>query len=191
MTFPELFEQMAVAERLKCNLRHSWTSSGRQESVAEHSWRLALLAALVAGEFPGIDLKILLLLCLFHDMGEAFTGDIPAFEKTAAHEAVEETAVEAWLASLPADVRPWLRDLWREYEAQETREARLVKALDKMETLIQHNEAAIDTWLPVEYELNFTYGQAQTDGDPYLRALRAAVNQVTREKIDQARQDPE
>lgn len=191
MTFPELFEQMAVAERLKCNLRHSWTSSGRQESVAEHSWRLALLAALVAGEFPGIDLKKLLLLCLFHDMGEAFTGDIPAFEKTAAHEAVEETAVEAWLASLPADVRPWLRDLWREFEAQETREARLVKALDKMETLIQHNEAAIDTWLPVEYELNFTYGQAQTDGDPYLRALRAAVNQVTREKIDQARQDPD
>ena len=70
---------MAVAERLKCSLRHSWTSSGRQESVAEHSWRLALLAALVSDAFPGLDRERLLLLCLFHDIGEAFTGDIPAF----------------------------------------------------------------------------------------------------------------
>ena len=54
-----------------------------------------------------------------------------------------------------------------------------------METLIQHNEAPLSTWLPLEYQLNFTYGQAQTDGDPYLEGLRAAVNQVTREKIDQ------
>ena len=180
---------MAVAERLKCSLRHSWTSSGRQESVAEHSWRLALLAALVSDVFPGLDRERLLLLCLFHDIGEAFTGDIPAFEKTAAHEAAEQSAVETWLASLPDGVRPWLSDLWREFEAQESREARLAKALDKMETLIQHNEASIDTWLPVEYELNFTYGQAQTDVDPYLSALRAAVNQVTREKIEQARRD--
>ena len=74
--------------------------------------------------------------------------------------------METWLASLPADVRPRLTALWREFEAQESREARLAKALDKMETLIQHNEASLDTWLPVEYELNFTYGQAQTDGDP-------------------------
>ena len=72
---------MAVAERLKCSLRHSWTSSGRQESVAEHSWRLALLAALVSDEFPGLDREKLLLLCLFHDIGEAFTGDIPPLRR--------------------------------------------------------------------------------------------------------------
>lgn len=184
MTYRELFEQMAVAERLKCNLRHSWTSSGRQESVAEHSWRLTVLAALVSDAFPGIDRERLLLLCLFHDMGEAFTGDIPAFEKTAVHEAAEARAVDRWLERLPEDIRPRLTGLWREYEAQETREAKLAKALDKMETLIQHNEAPLETWLPLEYQLNFTYGQAQTDGDPYLRGLRAAVNAVSREKID-------
>ena len=75
-----------------------------------------------------------------------------------------------------------------EYEAQETQEARLVKALDKMEALIQHNESPIETWLPLEYQLNLTYGQAQTDGDPYLKGLRAAINAVTREKI--AREAP-
>ena len=50
-----LFEILAVAERLKCNTRHSWTSTGRRESVAEHSWRLALMALLVADEFPDVD----------------------------------------------------------------------------------------------------------------------------------------
>ena len=180
---------MAVAERLKCSLRHSWTSSGPAGERGRAQLAAALLAALVSDAFPGLDREKLLLLCLFHDIGEAFTGDNPAFEKTAAHEAAEQSAVETWLASLPADVRPRLTALWREFEAQESREARLAKALDKMETLIQHNEASIDTWLPVEYALNFTYGQAQTDGDPYLSALRAAVNQVTREKIEQARRD--
>lgn len=184
MTYHELLQQMALAEKLKCNLRHSWTSTGRQESVAEHSWRLALLAFYAAGQFPGIDLSKLLLMSLFHDIGEAFTGDIPAFEKTAAHTAIEAREVEQWLSALPDDIRPRLTALLQEYEAQQTQEARLVKALDKMEALIQHNEAPIETWLPLEYQLNFTYGQAQTDGDPYLKGLRAAINAVTREKID-------
>ena len=161
MTYDELLQQMALAERLKCSPRHAWTSTGRRESVAEHCWRLALLSFYTASAFPGVDLTKLLLMSLFHDIGEAFTGDIPTFEKTAAHEATE---------------------------AQETQEARLVKALDKMEALIQHNESPIETWLPLEYQLNFIYGQAQTDGDPYLKGLRAAINAVTREKI--AREAP-
>ena len=185
MTYRELFDQMALAEKLKCNLRHSWTSSGRQESVAEHSWRLALLAWFAAEAYPGIDREKLLTMCLFHDMGEAFTGDIPAFSKTETHEEIERAAIADWLATLPSPFSQQLTALFAEFEAQETQEARLCKALDKMETLIQHNEAPLSTWLPLEYQLNFTYGQAQTDGDPYLERLRAAVNQVTREKIDQ------
>ena len=188
MTYDELLQQMALAERLKGSPRHAWTSTGRRESVAEHCWRLALLSFYTAGAFPGVDLTKLLLMSLFHDIGEAFTGDIPTFEKTAAHEATEAQAVEAWLHALPADVGPQLTALLAEYEAQETQEARLVKALDKMEALIQHNESPIETWLPLEYQLNLTYGQAQTDGDPYLKGLRAAINAVTREKI--AREAP-
>ena len=85
MTYRELFDQMALAEKLKCNLRHSWTSSGRQESVAEHSWRLMLLSWFAAEAYPGIDREKLLTMCLFHDMGEAFTGDIPAFSLSLIH----------------------------------------------------------------------------------------------------------
>lgn len=82
---------LAVAEKLKCNTRHSWTSTGRHESVAEHSWRLALMAYLVRDEFPELDMDRVIQMCLFHDMGEAVTGDIPAFEKSQADEETEKT----------------------------------------------------------------------------------------------------
>lgn len=87
-------EFLHKAERLKCAPRHSWTSSGRRESVAEHSWRLGLAAWLLKEEFPQIDLERLLELCLLHDLGEAVTGDVPCFEKEAVHEREEERAVK-------------------------------------------------------------------------------------------------
>ncbi len=82
MDIGKLIDVMAVAEQLKNNTRHSWTSSGRHESVAEHSWRLALLAFFVRDEYPELDMDKVLQMCLIHDLGEAFTGDIPAFVKT-------------------------------------------------------------------------------------------------------------
>jgi len=96
---------LAVAEKLKCNTRHSWTSTGRHESVAEHSWRLALMAYLVKDEFPELDMDRVIQMCLFHDMGEAVTGDIPAFEKSQADEETEKTAVSRLAEMLPAPRR--------------------------------------------------------------------------------------
>ena len=186
---PEQFISfLGRVEKLKSVPRHCVTSDGVTENVAAHSWRTALMAYLLKDELADVDIDKIIRMCLIHDLGEAVTGDIPTFEKTAAHEATEAQAVEAWLHALPADVGPRLTALLAEYEAQETQEARLVKALDKMEALIQHNESPIETWLPLEYQLNLTYGQAQTDGDPYLKGLRAAINAVTREKI--AREAP-
>ena len=75
-----LIEIMSVAEKLKNNTRHSWTSSNRQESVAEHSWRLSLMAYFVKDEFPEADISKVILMCIFHDLGEAITGDIPSFK---------------------------------------------------------------------------------------------------------------
>ena len=78
----KLIEVLSVAERLKDAVRHCYTSGGRRESVAEHSWRISLMAYFVSDEFPEADLLKIMKMCLIHDMGEAFTGDIPAFEKT-------------------------------------------------------------------------------------------------------------
>ena len=67
--------------------------------------------------------------------------------------------------------------------AQETLEAKIYKALDKLEALIQHNEADIATWLPLEYELNFTYGSEETAFCSYMERLRAEINRDCAEKI--------
>ena len=182
MNVRNLINLMKTAENLKNNTRHSWTSTGRHESVAEHSWRLTLLALFVRDEFPEADIDKVIRMCLIHDMGEAFTGDIPAFLKDADHETAETIAYQGWLDSLPPPYREDLSELWHEMEAQQTVEARLYKALDKMETLIQHNEADTATWLPLEHELNLTYGSEQVAFSPFLNELKTAINDDSRKK---------
>ena len=174
---------LSVAERLKYNTRHSWTSSGRHESVAEHSWRLALMAMLAADEFPDLDMDRVIRMCIIHDLGEAFTGDIPAFDKTEADEQREDALLRQWIGTFPTPARQDFSDLLQEMDALETREARLYKALDKLEALISHNEADLSTWLPLEYSLQLTYGQELMDLTPWLRSLRDKVTAVTRNKI--------
>ena len=175
---------MYKMETLKCTPRHSWTSTGRRESVAEHTWRLALMAYFIKDEFPEANAEKVILMCLCHDLGETFTGDIPAFQKANADSAAEDAAVNAWLQSLPAPYCAELTGLFAEMAAQETLEAKLYKALDKMEALIQHNEADIKTWIPLEYELNFTYGSEAVAFSEYLTQLRAEINRDCAEKIE-------
>lgn len=97
----ELIEFLGLIEALKCNTRHNWTTSGRQESVAEHTWRLAVLAMLMEPDFKDLDMNKVIRMCLIHDWGEAVTGDIPAFVKTDSDEEVEEEAIYSLLAKLP------------------------------------------------------------------------------------------
>lgn len=174
---------LSVAEKLKCNTRHSWTSSGRHESVAEHSWRLALMALLARDEFPDLDMDKVLRMCVIHDLGEAFTGDIPAFEKTDADEDTEAAKLYGWVETFPEPARSEFLALYHEMEALETKEARLYKAMDKLEALIQHDEADLSTWVPLEYELQLTYGSDLMDLTPWLRSLRNIVDHWTRQKI--------
>lgn len=73
--------------------------------------------------------------------------------------------------------------LYREMNARETTEAKIYKALDNLEAVIQHNEADISTWLPLEYDLQMTYGVDKASFSPYLSALREMVRQDSIEKI--------
>ena len=179
----ELLNILHTAEKLKDTTRHCDTSGGRRESVAEHSWRIALMAFFLRDEFPRLDMDKVLQMCLIHDLGECFTGDIPSFEKTAADTAREDGLLARWVAGLP---QPYCRDmaaLYAEMDALETPEAKLYKALDKLEAVISHNESPLDTWLPLEYDLNLTYANDNVAFSPYLTALRQAVRQETEEKV--------
>lgn len=179
----ELLDVLAVAERLKCNTRHSYTSTGRHESVAEHSWQLSLMAMLLTQEFPEVDMDRVVRMCLIHDLGEAFTGDIPAFEKTQADEDRERRLFANWVEALPEGPREMFAQLLAEMEDQQTQEARLYKALDRLEAVIQHNAADISTWLPLEYALQLTYGEENVQFSPYLQELKREIDRKTRGKI--------
>ena len=185
----QLLQMLHNAERLKDTTRHCDTSGGRRESVAEHSWRLALMAFWLRDEFPQLDMNRVLHMCLIHDLGECFTGDIPTFEKTNADTRKEDDILLNWVNALPEDAREEWAALLTEMNAMETREAKIYKALDKMEAVIQHNESDISTWLPLEYDLQLTYGEENVQFSPYMQQLKAEVNDRTREKI--AREKPE
>ena len=183
MTPQELLTLLHTAEKLKDTTRHCDTSGGRKESVAEHSWRLTLMAFFLRSEFPHLNMDKVMRMCLVHDLGECFTGDIPSFLKTRDDTAREDTLLTQWVSTLPAPYNTELAALYAEMDALDTEEAKLYKALDKLEAVIQHNEAPIATWLPREYDLNLTYANENVAFSPYLTELRAAIRRDTEEKI--------
>ncbi len=185
----ELLDFLSALECLKTNGRHSVTCGGVVETVAAHSWRLGVMALLLLPEFPDIDGDKLIKMCLIHDFGEAITGDIPSFLKTEENESTEVNAVGSLVDSLPEPQKGMLHALFSEMDAMQTREARLYKALDKMEAVIQHNESDISTWIPLEYELNLTYAVDNAAEFPYLKELRALMAEDTKQKIEEAKEN--
>lgn len=186
MEAKKLLEVLHTAERLKDTTRHCCTSGGRQESVAEHSWRLALMALFLRDEFPEADMDRVVQMCLVHDLGECFTGDIPTFLKTDDHRSREDALLRQWVDTLPQPYRQQLGALFDEMEARQTTEARLWKALDSMEAVIQHNESDLSTWSENEYTLNLVHGFDKAAFSPCLTRLREEVRRETEEKLRKA-----
>lgn len=182
----ELLRILSQAARLKTTMRHCYTEEGRRESVADHSWRIALIAMLMTGieEYQDFDMNKVIRMCLIHDLGESFTGDIPTFEKDSADKKVEDDLFERWVDAFPEPQRAEWIGLLAEMKALETKEAKLYKALDKIEAIISHNESDISTWLPLEYDLQLTYGKENMQFSKYMTELRAEVDAWTIEKIE-------
>jgi putative hydrolase of HD superfamily len=183
----KLLDILTITERLKNVTRHCYTSAGRHESVAEHSWMSAMMALLLRDEFPEADMDKVIKMCLIHDMGEAFTGDIPAFDKDASHEQRESQLLNGWVTSLPDPYSTEFRELYAEMAQLQTLEARIYKAIDNLEAVIQHNISDISTWIPLEYKLNLTYGNEKVAFSNYLTALREEIRKDTIYKIDIAK----
>ncbi|MGI9260527.1 MAG: HD domain-containing protein [Woeseiaceae bacterium] len=173
------------AERLKDTLRSAYTRNGRTESVADHSWRLALLAMTFSDQLPDVDLLRLLKICVLHDLGEAINGDIPAPEQDCGSpkSGQERDDFLSLIAPLPAGVRSEFLSLWDEYENGTSREAKVAKALDKIETILQHNQGTNPE--DFDYAFNLAYGKAHTDGVPIATTLRALLDVETAAKADQ------
>lgn len=170
------------AENLKNTLRSAYTSNGRQESSAEHSWRLCLLVMVLAEQFEGVRLEKLLRLAVIHDLGEAVCGDIPAVSLPdgKSKSDVEHKAMQQICHGLPEHLSREFMELWDEYEDATSKEAVLVKGLDKLETIIQHNQGLNPQGF--DYPFNLSYGREWTQTHPVLVQLRAVLDETTRQR---------
>jgi 5'-deoxynucleotidase YfbR-like HD superfamily hydrolase len=170
---------LRAAERLKTTPRSGRTSAGRPESVAEHTWRLCLMAMVLFGSAADVDLARLLKMCLIHDLGEAIGGDVPApLQQEVVDKAGRERDDLVQLVQpLPEALQQDVLDLWDEYEAASSREAVLAKGLDKLETILQHTQGRNPPGF--DYDFNLGYGRRFTSADPLLAALRARLDEET------------
>lgn len=180
---------LRAAEQLKSTTRTSWTSAGRQETVAAHTWRLCLMSLVFASEFPDVDFAKLVKICIIHDVGEAIGGDISAVEQQhrPAKAEQERTDLLKLLDPLPEQLRGEIVALWDEYEAASTPEARLAKALDKLETIMQHNQGMNPP--DFDYRFNLGYGRQYTAGDPLIVAVRELLDAETEARAQNSRRE--
>jgi len=175
-----ILDFLRAAEALKTATRSGWTSAGEAESVADHSWRLCLMALVLRPSFPDVDFARLIKICIVHDLGEAIGGDVPAPEQVRrgrSKAADERRDLLCLLAPLPAVLRDEIAALWDEYEDARSPEAKLAKALDKLETILQHTQGRNPP--DFDYRFNLSYGRQYTEAYPLLAAVRAILDEET------------
>lgn len=177
-----LLNFISRVEKLKCNTRHCSTSSGIPESVASHSFGCAVFALLLRDEFPELDMNKVLEMCIIHDFGEAVTGDIPTFQKP---EQMKKQRLKLlrgyWTHCLKCRKSAGAIYLKRWKPLKQTKQ-KLYKIIDKLEAVHQHNLSPLSTWIPLEYELNLTYGEEEAEAFPYTQKLRKALKRQTLKK---------
>lgn len=187
-----ILQTLQLAERLKFELRHSYLSSGRQESVAEHTWRMSLMAVLLGPYLSEpFNMEKLLKMIIIHDLIEAEAGDMSALdilrnpalriEKVAR----EQQAIENLRQVLGAPVGEEIHALWYEFEEKHTYEAKVANAIDKLEVQLQHNHADFSTWEEIEYDMSYMMGQ-HVGFDPVMRQLKDLIEQQAEDKMQMA-----
>jgi len=193
MNQPDLagrLEFIRAAEQLKNVLRSAYTSTGRQESTPEHTWRLCLLAMVFQDRLAELDFEKVLKICVIHDLGEAINGDVPAIhQSTTIDKSVSERRdLLTLLSPLPAALQQEFVSLWDEYDNATSAEAQAVKALDKLETIIQHSQGKNPP--DFDYAFNLSYGQSHTSTHALFAELRALVDEHTRQRLQQQQRHP-
>jgi putative hydrolases of HD superfamily len=196
-----LAELFTLAGNLKRLKRQGWIDRGvdQPESVSDHSWRLALMSLLLASRDTELDAERAARLALVHDLPEVITGDITPFDdRLETDEAdrsalfhslpeyseaadrsktdAERAAIHRLTSGLSPELSALLIDAWEEYEAGQTREARLVRQLDKLETWLQALEyQQLQPGLIIE---SFRKGTDRDVADPDLLVLRKAIDRL-------------
>lgn len=124
--------------------------SEREETDAEHSWHLAVMAMLLAEHVTACQVDVLkvMKMVLIHDIVEIDAGDTYCYDQQAGLDkaAREQAAADRLFRLLPADQSRELRELWDEFEQKKSPEARLADALDRLQPLLLHYHTGGKSW---------------------------------------------
>ena len=137
-------------DKVKNIYRQTYLADGnRKENDAEHSWHLALMAVLLS-EYSNepVDLSRVVPMVLAHDLVEIDAGDTYAYDAAGAatKEERETKAADRIYGLLPEDQGKWLRELWDEFEACETPEAKFAHVLDNCQPLFLNDASDGRSW---------------------------------------------
>ena len=137
-------------DKLKRVLRQTLlTDESRQENSAEHSWHLALMAALLAEYAPeGVDVPRVVRMVLVHDLVEIDAGDAFCYDPVAVTGKAERerACADRLFGMLPADQAAEFRGLWDEFEEKTTPDGRFANAMDRLQPLLQNLNTRGGTW---------------------------------------------
>lgn len=135
-----LVDFFEIAERLECECRLTRTSDGNQQTVAAHSWNMLMMAMVLRPYLKkSVNMERVYELCVLHDLPEAITHDIPLHEQTDSvrvQKRINESDAVAQIVGLLKNNDIQAR--FNEYDARQSYESRLVKALDVLDTAVQH-----------------------------------------------------
>ena len=158
----------------------------RYENPAEHSWQLALLAtSLIRFAEPGVDLDRVIAMLLVHDVGEIDTGDVMAFVEHGIEErkAAESAAAARIFGLLPGREGERMLELWREFEAAATPEARFAHADDRAMPVLLNLANQGQSWR----ENGISHERVVRRVGPPIRAGCPALWEYLERRLDEAR----
>lgn len=182
---------LTEADALKAVNRQSLLADGsRRENSAEHSWHLALFALVLGQDHPDIDLARVVAMLILHDLVEIDVGDNPIHGEFDKFEVArsEDAAAERLFSTLPDDLRARFLDLWREFEAAQSLEAKFAKSLDRFQPLLLNTLTNGGTWTAngiTEEQVLARYGPTISAGSESLWAYaKMLVNRFFRMKAN-------
>ena len=193
----DILEVIHLSENLKKEIRHSYLSDGRKESVAEHTFRVALMVLLIKDKLSlKVDSEKILKMSIIHDLAEAKAHDVWAFDSMNSEEVkrnkerLEREAMEDIKNILGTPLGDEVYSLWEEYERKESYEAKVVNAMDKLEAQLQHNEANFSTWIDIEKDMCYMLDR-HVEFEPILKEFKDIILDEAENKMKENNVDIE
>lgn len=182
------FDFFREIDKEKEIMRRTWLSSGeRRENDAEHAWHMAVMAILLS-EYANetIDILRTVTMILIHDIVEIDAGDTFAYDEAGkeSQREREEKAAERLFHILPEDQALQFREIWEEFEAQETPEAKFARTMDNIQPLMLNDATDGKVWRENGIRLSQVLGRNEKTADGSSELWEYAFDNLIRPNVE-------